>query len=244
MCLLILLQGFDPEVPILVASNRDELRTRRAAPPGLFVGERHRIVSPRDRAEGGTWMGVNDVGMFAGLTNLAESKHHPEAVTRGQIPHLALDANDLETAVQVVTDRVAAECFNGFQLLLALGQDAVVLVHQDGVVDRLEVEGPVAVISNEHRLGELDLNGLSSACTEGQTVEQLLAELKPLLLDEGGESGHAVLKKGEVYGTVSSSLIAVRPRDPRHMTWLYAAGAPDVAEYRNYGNIGRRLIEE
>ena len=40
--------------------------------------------------------------------------------------------------------------------------------------------------------------------------------------------------------TVSSSLIAVH-RDPARSIFRYAAGAPDVAPYQNYGNLAARL---
>ncbi|MGA0870627.1 MAG: NRDE family protein, partial [Planctomycetota bacterium] len=56
MCLLITLVGVDPDHPSIVASNRDERRDRPSAPPGLFVGQKRRILSPRDREAGGTWI--------------------------------------------------------------------------------------------------------------------------------------------------------------------------------------------
>ncbi len=244
MCLLILLSGLDPEFPILIASNRDEDRSRRAAPPGLFVGEQQRILSPRDRLAGGTWMGVNDLGMFAGLTNLAGSKDHPDAASRGLIPHLALDNEDLEAAIAAVTNAVSVERHNGFQLLLSDGRESLVLVHRDGTVERTMVEGSSAVISNEHRLGELVIPGLSAALASGLSAEERLESMQALLLDTGELSGYPILKQGEVYGTVSSSLIGVRPSEPRQMIWKYAPGSPDVTGYRSYGNLGRRLIEE
>ncbi len=58
MCLLILLRGVDPEYPLIVASNRDEQRSRRSAPPGLFVGQNNRILTPPDRQAQGTRMGI------------------------------------------------------------------------------------------------------------------------------------------------------------------------------------------
>src|SRR5688500_17186994 len=98
MCLLIVLLGVDPEFPLLVASNRDERRERRAAPPGLWVGERRRVLSPRDRRAGGTWLGVNDRGMVAGITNVHGAPRLELPTTRGALPHLALDQDDLEAA--------------------------------------------------------------------------------------------------------------------------------------------------
>ena len=76
MCLLIVVRGRFAGHPIVVAGNRDERRDRKASPPGLWVGERRRVLSPRDRVAGGTWLGVNDLGAFAGLTNIALSLIH------------------------------------------------------------------------------------------------------------------------------------------------------------------------
>jgi hypothetical protein len=64
-----------------------------------------------------------------------------------------------------------------------------------------------------------------------------------LLLDAGDHGGHRVLKKGGSYGTVSSSLIAVPSADLRALVWRYAAGSPDEAPYRSYGNLARRLVD-
>src|SRR5688572_16621251 len=127
MCLLIVLQGLDPDFPIFVASNRDEQRERKASPPGLWVGERHRVLSPRDRRAGGTWLGVNDRGMFAGLTNLAGVPAGVLPTTRGTLPHLALDQDDLDSAVAAVAQVTAAREHNAFQLVLADGTRARVL---------------------------------------------------------------------------------------------------------------------
>jgi len=51
-------------------------------------------------------------------------------------------------------------------------------------------------------------------------------------------------QRGDGYGTVSSSLIAVPAQDPLALVWRYAAGPPDVTDYKNYGNLGRRLLAD
>lgn len=241
MCLLIVMNGVAAGFPILVASNRDELRARRSSPPGLFLGERRRILSPRDLEAGGTWIGVNDRRMFAGLTNIAGQEPVPGAPTRGALPHVALDADDLDAAVGAVRQVVDARPHNAFQLAIADGRQTAVLVHRDGVFDETRVHEPVAVLSNEHRLGELRLPGVEPALAPGLTVEERLDALAPVLLDRGESSGHRILKKGGAYGTVSSSLIAVPAGDPRALVWRFASGPPDESPYRNYGNLARRL---
>ena len=243
MCLLIVLAGVDADWPLVVASNRDEARDRPASPPGLYVGARHRILSPRDRRAGGTWIGVNDAGLFAGLTNLGSPLPAPLATTRGDLPHVALDADDLDGAVENVEHRVAAAPHAGFQIVLSDGTGIVVLEHEGGQTVRRDVSGRVAVVGNEHRLGELELPDLPAALEPGLALEERLARLRVVLLDTGERAGHRVLKKGGAYGTVSSSLIAIPRGDLRGLVWRYSAGSPDEAPYRNYGNLSRRLTE-
>lgn len=240
MCLLIVLTGCDGEQPLLVAANRDEDRTRLASPPGLFVGARHRMLSPRDRRAGGTWLAVADHGLFAGLTNVAGTPPIAGAPSRGHLPHLALDEDDLDAAEAAVRAAVAARAHAAFQLVLADARAIRVLRHEGGVFERT-VASDVVVVSNEHRVGTLALPGLEAVRRSGLDAQQRLERLAPLLLDEGSVSGHRILKTGGAYGTVSSSLIAVGA-DPRGLVWRYAAGAPDAVAYREYGNLGRRLL--
>lgn len=244
MCLLILLRGLHETHPIVVASNRDEHFDRKAAPPGLWVGERRRVLSPRDRRAGGTWLGVNDRGLFAGLTNIAQAPPVPEAPSRGHLPHLALDQDDLAAATAAVSAAAAATPHAGFQLVLCDGTQTRVLRHQAGRMEVIEWPDPVLVVSNEHAPGMLELPLLDRALGPFGSPASRLEVLKPQLLDRGGERRHRILKKGGEHGTVSSSLIAVPADDPRGLIWLYAAGPPDETQYRNYGNLGRRLVED
>ena len=247
MCLLILLRGFHEDYPILVASNRDEQRERKAAPPGLYVGENRRMISPRDRRAGGTWLAVNDRGMFAGLTNIAPAgpreEELPDAPSRGHLPHLALDQADLAAGVSAVREELQQR-YNPFQLILCDGLRTVVVRSQGNVVEELTWEDPVLVASNEHRVGKLSLRGLDRVLGPVQSADRRLELMRPLLQDKGGMGRHRVLKIGGDYGTVSSSLIAVHRSDPRALIWRYAPGPPGDTTYRNYGNLGRRLSED
>ena len=243
MCLLIVIVGADSEYPLLVASNRDEERARPASPPGLWVGERRRVLSPRDKRAGGTWLAVNDAGMFAGLTNIAGAPPLEGARTRGVLPHLALDHDDLNAAAAAVREAVARDPFGPFRLLLSDGHRTILFLHARGVTQDQEVARQVIVLSNEHGLGELDLPGVQRALLPGLTAAERLQRLRPLLLDEGEHGGHRILKKGGDRGTVSSSLIAVHRDDPARLLWDFAPGPPDETAYRHYGNLGRRLRE-
>ncbi len=241
MCLLIVLRGVDPRYPLVVASNRDEQRTRYATPPTLYT-QGHRLqLAPRDARAGGTWLAVDARGHVAGLTNITTLPRRTTHTSRGLLPHLALDAPDLEQAATAVEARVRREPFNPFQLVLASPDRTLVLRHDGEHTTRLDAAATL-VVSNEHAPDELTLPDLPQALATAPDAPTLLDHLAPLLLDRGERSGHRILKHGDDYGTVSSSLLAIPRDDPTRLIWRFAAGPPDEAPYRNYGNLGRRLV--
>ena len=244
MCILIVLRGLHDEHPLVVAGNRDERTDRPAAPPGLWLGERSRLLSPRDRRAGGTWLAVDANGRCAGITNVTAVPPVPGAPSRGLLPHLALDQPSLEASVDAVASRVRAERHAGFQLVLADRERTFVLRHTDTGLDVHEWHAPVLVVTNEHAPGELDPRGLAAATAPGIPLPQRLELLATVLRDRGEPGGHAICKHGTTYGTVSSSLVAVPAADPLRLVWRYAPGPPDVTAYRDYGNLGRRLLPD
>ena len=68
MCLLAVLYRLVPESPILVAANREEYYDRASQPPSIQSGK-PRVLCGMDQRAGGTWLGVNQHGMFVGLCN-------------------------------------------------------------------------------------------------------------------------------------------------------------------------------
>lgn len=243
MCSLFVLLGVEPEFPILVAANRDEMRERMASPPGLLVGTHRKILSPRDRCAGGTWMGVNDRMWFAGLTNVAGGHRFADATSRGALPHLVLDQVSFEDIELALATAVAAQVYNDFQLLVTDGTRVAVFRHVERVLHTTWPTASTLTLTNEHDLNALAVPDLDRVRAAGVSFDQRVAILSSILLDEGRATGHRVLKTGGSYGTVSSSILVVPRQDPRWLVWRYAPGPPDTTPYRNYGNLGRRLVE-
>lgn len=243
MCLLIVVRGRFASHPILVAANRDERTDRKSAPPGLWVGQHRRVLSPRDREAAGTWLAVGEHGLFAGLTNISAVPPPQGAASRGELPHLALDAADLDAGERAVSAAVAAKRYGGFQLVLASAERTVVLRYEGSALQRIEWQHEVLVLTNEHAPGQLQLRGLDAALKPVVDAASQLEALRPLLLDRGEGGGHPALKQAQGYGTVSSSLIAVPAVASHPLIWRYAAGAPDRAPYQSYGNLQRRLYD-
>ena len=244
MCSLIVLRGVSADHPLVIAANRDERTDRKASPPGLFHGDRRRMLSPRDRLAGGTWLAVDDLGRFAGLTNVFGQPPVVDAPSRGHLPHLALDQHDLDAGVAAVLRKLDQHPHSAFQLVLADARRIVVVRHVAADVQVTEWTAPVLALSNEHPPGAWSPRGLEPALRGELPIDERLAALATVLRDQGGDGRHRVCKHGEHYGTVSSSLVAVPRAGVGELIWRFAPGPPDRTTYRNYGNLGPRLLEQ
>src|SRR5262249_50702626 len=93
MCTLIAAVHAFEDTPLLIAANRDERTTRPAKSPFLWPDERGpRILAPRDEQAGGSWLGLNDRGLFVGITNRAFAPLDPSRRSRGALVIDALRA--------------------------------------------------------------------------------------------------------------------------------------------------------
>lgn len=90
MCVILLFFRVHPEVPLIVAANRDEHYARRSSGADWLLMS-PRAVGGRDLQAGGTWMGVCENRFFAGLTNLRTlGPPEPARRSRGEIVMKAL----------------------------------------------------------------------------------------------------------------------------------------------------------
>ena len=92
MCTLVILYRPDHDWPVLIAANRDEMLDRAWSAPARHWPDRPEVVAGRDKLAGGSWLGVNDHGVAAGILNRLGSLG-PDANkrTRGELVLEALD---------------------------------------------------------------------------------------------------------------------------------------------------------
>lgn len=88
MCLAALSIGQSERFPFVLASNRDEFFARASAPLAWWrppvAG--NAVLSGRDLAGGGTWLGLDATGRLALVTNVREpGRHLPAAPSRGAL---------------------------------------------------------------------------------------------------------------------------------------------------------------
>lgn len=82
MCVLALAWHAHPGWRLVAAGNRDERHDRAAAPLGRWIAGGP-VIAGRDLIAGGTWLGLNEDGRFAAVTNVHGAPPDPPKLSRG-----------------------------------------------------------------------------------------------------------------------------------------------------------------
>jgi hypothetical protein len=237
MCTLILLDRVVPQIPVIVAANRDEFFARPAAPPTRFgaANGRPAFAAPHDLEAGGTWMGINQHGVFVGLTN------RPVAVEPTGVRSRGLLVVDVLAAASV--ERAGAEFERQRNERYAPSTCSPRTDARPGWPgrpprrpDRAPRPG-IHVVCNRDRATQLD-QGRAAPRETGRhrprrLPEALVAELFRVLgahPDPSNSFENPCVHTAE-YGTRSSSVLLAGPG--RRAYW-YADGAPCETKYRDF----------
>jgi uncharacterized protein with NRDE domain len=234
MCTLIVEFRQHPDVPVLVAANRDEVRSRPATGPRRWPGER--FIAPRDEQAHGTWLGLTDAGLFVGVTNRFPAERHTERRSRGALVVDALRASSAEALHQRLA-RLDPGDFNAFHLLY-LDPHGAFVTWSDGERLTQAVLAPGLHVVTERSLGGDDRSrtGLIRAAWPGLTREGglptpealfgLLGRARP----DDPLGGVCVDVPQLDYGT-RSSLVLFLHRQLYTSRFFWAEGPPDRAPF-------------
>jgi uncharacterized protein with NRDE domain len=169
VCTLAIDFQVSPEVPLVVAANRDEFLDRPSAAPRLLSADPW-VVGGQDLNAGGTWFGVNEHGMVVGLLNRrSATKPDPEKRSRGLLCLETLQTRSPTEALARL-GREAGAAYNGFNLLVADTAEAYV-VSNPGSELTITPLGP-----GLHLLTNLDLN--DPTCPRIAKSHRLLREIR------------------------------------------------------------------
>lgn len=152
VCTLALAWQVFAQAPVVAAANRDEATDRPSEPPmvrrdGDGGTESPVVVAPRDAEAGGTWVGLNDEGVYVTITNrwLADSPLAERS--RGLLVGDCLSEASAESAVRLVERELNRRTYDGFNLILADDVAAFVL-SWDGDLTITRLDPGVHVVSN------------------------------------------------------------------------------------------------
>jgi uncharacterized protein with NRDE domain len=131
MCLIVIAWRTRPDLPLVVAANRDEWRDRPASPAHWWE-DHPSILAGRDLKAGGTWMGVTRAGRFAAVTNFRDpSDRRSTARSRGELVTEFLLSSASPTAFLADVAARARE-YNGFNLIVGDGAGLCYLGSREG----------------------------------------------------------------------------------------------------------------
>jgi hypothetical protein len=209
--------------PLILAANRDEMIARPWLPPARHWPDRPEVVAGRDELAGGSWLGINDFGVAAGVLNRFGSLGPaPGQRSRGELVLEALDHADAHAAAEALA-ALEPKAYRTFNLIVADNSGAFWLRHADPSGTLPVSVTPIAAGLSMIAAGDLD----DRETPRLQHYRPLFAAAEPpdpdrgdwsawerLLLDDGtaasDESARAmrfVTARG--FGTVSSAIIAL-----------------------------------
>jgi len=222
MCTLAFAWGvFDS---LVVAATREEAYGRPSEAPAYRDWER-RTVAPRDREAGGTWLGVNEDGLFVALTNRPAETEGERS--RGLLVRDALAEPTAAAALETVRDALARP-YSGFNLVLAdagggADDPECVLITYDGEATVRRLEPGVHVVVNEGYDGETAKSRRIRGALESLDARDG-EEWRRLAGERLGDHALGACIHGERGGTVSASLLTVSPEGD--VVYEFASGPP------------------
>lgn len=246
MCTVVFLRRPDHRWPLILGANRDEMLDRPWRVPGRHWPDRENVVAGIDELAGGSWLGINDEGVVAGILNRKDSLGPDENLrSRGELVLEALDHTDAVYAVEAIADLNPAG-YRSFNLFVADNRDAWWLRSIGPEAEKVEIfEIPEGV----SMLTAWDLNAEDSVRTsfhlprfteavqpepdnrEWQHWEELMGSTDHA---DGAVSGEAMLiQTDRGFGTLSSSLIALESPEiynPRKI-WRFLDRSAEVPAY-------------
>lgn len=227
MCLILIAHQAHPDIPLVVAANRDEDYQRPSA-QAHFWPEANHVLAGRDLQAGGTWLGLTRSGRFAAVTNIRDWSAADAARSRGELVREFLEGDDepFEYCQQVMAK--AGE-YRGFNLLVG---DRHSLVYCDNLHRNVQGLAPGTyglsnhlldtpwpkVVKGKNRLSEQVAGWHQASAAHGEELLDILTD-REIAEDEFLPNTGIGLEKerllspifiqGDQYGTCCSTAIIV-----------------------------------
>ena len=249
MCTLLILNRPGNAWPMILGANRDEMAGRPWTAPGPHWPDRPGVVAGRDDLAGGSWLGVNALGVAAAMLNrqgtLGPAK---DKRSRGELVLLALDQEDAAQAALVMSE-LNPGAYRPFNMVVADASGAFYVAHR--AEDRAPAirrlgSGLTMLTSREPddpaspRIAHYRAKFASAAAPDPDRGDFAAWEA----LMASGERAPGVGPEGAMciatpsgFGTVSGALIALPAQNAgsgakARAQFRFAAGPPDRTKFR------------
>jgi uncharacterized protein with NRDE domain len=243
MCLLAILYRTVNDAPLLVAANREEFYNRPFLPPHV-QGEGPRFLAGIDERAGGTWLGVNENGVVAAVTNRPKSSIPEQLRSRGLLCRELLEHTSAGDAAEYAARQLATGHYAGANFVVADGQSGWIIEAADEIRQTELTAGLQLVtngVPNDQRDPRQELVREMFAARPIDGLESFLDVARHVCRQGPDASGRRVVLRFLERGTVSSTLLAVTA-NPASAVCQFAPGPPDVTPYDDYSRELRELL--
>jgi len=244
MCSVIILRRPGHVWPVLLGANRDEMADRPWKPPARHWPDRPEVVAGLDVLAGGSWFGVNDLGVVACILNRHGTLGPaPDKRSRGELVLEALEHADAAEAARALA-AIEPSSYRAFNLLVADSRDAFWIANreEDGAVTMDAVPEGVSMLTAH------DLNDRAGSPRVARYLDRFRAAPAPepatddwdvwaMLLgsrdfaSDAGPGGAMTVVSDTGFGTSSAALVALPAPGEGRPVLRFAAGRPDVTAF-------------
>ncbi len=236
-------QAFD-KYPVVVGANRDERYARGSLAPQR-LRKAPGIVGGQDEAGGGTWMGINEHGVWLGIANrVSPLPHDAGRRSRGQLCLDLLGAGSCREA-RSLAGRITPTRYNPFYLIVADRRTAFVL--SAGANAAIRNLAPGLYVLTNSGLNQRDDPRRKRAWRSLTRMKRRrhppsVTQWTRLLSDHGETPDEALCLHEPMRGTRSSTLLHLH-RQFERSEYFFADGPPCRSEFANYSNLLTQKIQ-
>lgn len=247
MCTLIISKQRSASWPVMLAFIRDEYISRPSLAPGRYWEDNPYIVAGQDLLGKGTWLGINDFGVFAAILDREGTLRNLQDRTsksRGEIVLNILKCHSITNAASYLLDLNPSN-YKGFNLIFGDCEKCFSANNIDS--SRLSIK---EVSEGLHMVTAFGLDNIKECYrtrtffptiiktklpdpTSGQWLSWL--NILSIRAKSNIYSGMCIIPDiVNSFGTVSSSLIAINKMPSRNL-FMHAEGIPGPTTfYENY----------
>ena len=248
MCSIVILKKSENEWPLIIAANRDEMNNRKSLPPGRHWKDKLHIFAGKDLLAGGSWLGVNDSGVVAGIMNRKNCLGPMEnKKSRGELVLNALDHEDAVKSSNAIV-KIQKDNYRGFNMFIGDNSNSYWIKSEETSLDIecINISDGFSMITSHDR-NDLNSSRIKnylpkfSLSREPNPTKNEWNDWEKLLGSTYSEDGVPLsamcIKTDMGFQTVSSSFIAI-PSSKYKLNinkpiFRYANGSPDCMNFKN-----------
>ena len=244
MSLLAVVYHLVPEAPVLVAYNRDEKRDFLCPTPSIQSGK-PRVLASIDPQTGGTYLGMNQNGLFVGLVRRRKYGVVQNPRSRGVLCRELLRLTSARQAVDHCLEELHTGEYDGVNFVIA-DRECGWVVHSGNETEVVELKPGLSIIGkndvDDYKDERVQMaRRLLTLQTLDSPVKFLAVASKVLARGPGLPGRPSMVVRSEVESTVSSTLISLGSK-PRDAIYQYSNGSPDQAKFEDYSPLLRDIL--